>query len=114
VFWARRTLIVFAGSVVMVFVGGSSSLSATGISPALVDDGQAAIHGDAWIQARAAALAASPGGRVTDSEAADEDSFYEVEVTLGNGEQVDVHLDTAFRVVSTSNDSERHDGRVDE
>jgi hypothetical protein len=107
-------LIVFAGSVVMVFVGGSSSLIATGLSPALVDDGQPAGYGNAWIQARAAALAATPGGRVTDWEAADEDSFYEVEVTLGNGEQVDVHLDTAFRVVSRSNDPERHDGQADE
>jgi len=36
---------------------------------------------------------------VTDTEVGDEDSYYEVEVTLGDGSQVDVQLDKAFKVV---------------
>lgn len=45
------------------------------------------------------ALEAVGGGVVTGSEIADEESFYEIEVTLEDGTQVDVQLDEAFRVV---------------
>jgi uncharacterized membrane protein YkoI len=39
-------------------------------------------------------------GRVTDTEIGDEEGFYEIEVTLDNGEEVDVHLDENFRILS--------------
>jgi hypothetical protein len=94
----RRTSIVLAGSLVLVFAGGPSSLVATGSPHGPVDDGEPAISGDAWLRAREAALAAIPGGgQVTDSEVGDEDSFYEVEVTLRDGRTIDVQLDTTFR-----------------
>lgn len=43
-------------------------------------------------------------GTVTGSEVGDEESYYEIEVTLENGHQVDVQLDKKFSVVSTEAD----------
>jgi hypothetical protein len=43
---------------------------------------------------------------VTGTEVGDEESYYEVEVTLDDGSQVDVQLDRQFAVVSSSADSE--------
>ena len=57
-------------------------------------------------RATAAALQATGGGRVTGTELGDEESMYEVEVTLDDGSQVDVQLDEQFRVVSNEADSE--------
>ena len=41
---------------------------------------------------------------MTETEVGDEDSFYEVEVTLDDGTQVDVQLDREFNVVGSSTD----------
>ncbi len=60
-------------------------------------------------RASAAALEETGGGRVTETEAGDEESTYEVEVTLDEGTQVDVQLDESFAVVSSSADSEHGD-----
>ena len=58
------------------------------------DDGtETAISGDALERASEAALDHTGGGRVTGSEVGDEESYYEIEVTLDNGDQVDVQLD---------------------
>jgi uncharacterized membrane protein YkoI len=50
--------------------------------------------------ASAAALDHIGQGRVTDSEVGDEEGFYEIEITLDNGKEVDVHLDENFNVLS--------------
>jgi hypothetical protein len=55
-------------------------------------------------RAGAAALDATQGGRVTGTEVGDEESYYEVEVTLDGGGQVDVQLDKSFNVVSSEGD----------
>ena len=52
-------------------------------------------------QAEQAALAETGGGKVTETEVDDEESKYEVEVTLEDGTQVDVQLDEDFQVVGT-------------
>ncbi len=52
-------------------------------------------------RASAAALVYVGEGRVTETEIEDEESYYEVEVTLDNGRQIDVQLDEAFNVVGT-------------
>ena len=44
------------------------------------------------------------GGTVTETEIQDEESYYEVEVTLDDGRQVDVQLDEQFNVVGTEDD----------
>jgi len=46
------------------------------------------------------------GGTVTETEAGDEESYYEVEVTLNDGSQIDVQLDRDLHVVGDEADSE--------
>jgi hypothetical protein len=55
-------------------------------------------------------LAYTGGGEVTETEVGDEDSYYEVEVTLDNGKQTDVQLDENFNVVTGMPDSESDAG----
>ncbi len=43
---------------------------------------------------------------MTETEVGDEESYYEVEVTLDDGSQVDVQLDRDFKVVGSSADHE--------
>ncbi len=50
-------------------------------------------------------------GRVTETEVGDEESYYEVEVTLDDGSDTDVQLDRSFNVVSSSADD---DGEADD
>jgi len=45
-------------------------------------------------------------GRVLGTEVDDEESYYEVEVTLDNGNQVDVQLDRGFNVVGSEGDDD--------
>ena len=56
-------------------------------------------------KASAAALAFTGEGEVTDHEKFDEESLYEVEVLLPNGDRVDVQLDENFNVVGHEVDS---------
>jgi uncharacterized membrane protein YkoI len=78
------------------------------------DDHEQPITGTALARASAAALAEAGGGRVTETEVGDEDAYYEVEITMEDGRQVDVHLDKAFAVVSSTSDSDTaEDGEGD-
>ena len=99
----RRRKLVVALAATALIVGGGSLLAATG------GDSQTPITGDALGRASAAALEKTGGGRVTDTEVGDEESYYEVEVTLDDGSQVDVQLDDEFNVVGSSADDERED-----
>ena len=80
--------------------------AAAGIAAGQGDDNEQPITGDALERASAAALAHTGGGRVTETEQGDEDSFYEVEVTLDDGSQVDVQLDESFNVVGSEAEAE--------
>lgn len=73
-------------------------------------DDEKPIEGPALTSASAAALAHTGGGRVTETEVGDEEGLYEVEVTLADGTQVDVHLDRTFDVLG----DEREDGPDDD
>ena len=68
------------------------------------------INGSALEKAKAAALEATGGGRVTGTEVRDEEGYYEVEVVRNDGSQVDVHLDRAFNVTDQSADGGGSDG----
>lgn len=57
---------------------------------------------------RTAALAHTEAGTVGDTEVGDGESYYEVEVTVVDGRQIDVH--SSFNVVG----DEVEDGRVDD
>jgi uncharacterized membrane protein YkoI len=71
------------------------------------DGGERPIAGNALDRASAAALDHTGGGRVTETETGDEESFYEVEVTRDDGSQVDVQLDRDFQVVGSEGDDDR-------
>jgi uncharacterized membrane protein YkoI len=70
------------------------------------DETEQPISGDALQKASEAALEHTGGGSVTGTEVGDEESLYEVEVTLDNGRQVDVQLDESFAVVGTEGDDD--------
>jgi len=73
------------------------------------DAGEAstAVSGPAADRARAAALAASGPGAVTEVESADEGGHgYEVEVERRDGSFVEVELDPGFRVISKEADDD--------
>jgi uncharacterized membrane protein YkoI len=69
-------------------------------------DDEKPIDGPALARASTAALAHTGGGRVTETEVGDEEGFYEVEITLPDGGQVDVHLDESFAVLGDESDDE--------
>lgn len=48
-------------------------------------------------------------GRVTGTEVGDEESYYEIEVTLADGSQIDVQLDEGFSVIGSDPDSRSDD-----
>ena len=103
----KRTKIAMgmAAGVVVVVAGGAGAAVASGGG----DDGEEPITGDALDKASAAALEHTGGGRVTETEVGDEESLYEVEVTLDDGSQVDVQLDEDFDVVGDERDDAGED-----
>ncbi len=80
-------------------IGGAVTASTGG------DDNETPITGDALTRASAVALEHLGEGRVTETEVGDEDSYYEVEVRLDDGREVDVQLDEQFNVVSANPDT---------
>lgn len=64
-------------------------------------ESEAPIVGSDLDRASAVALGFTGSGSVTDTEVGDEESYYEVEVTLDDGRQIDVQLDENFNVVGT-------------
>jgi hypothetical protein len=105
-FKTKRALWMIAGAVLAlaIFAGGAAGIAvATG---AVGDGNEQPITGTALERASAAALAHTGGGRVTETEVGDEESLYEVEVTLDDGSQVDVQLDENFNVVGDKVDHE--------
>ncbi|KUL21146.1 PepSY domain-containing protein [Streptomyces regalis] len=94
---------IAAGVISAALIGGGTGLA---VATAGGDDSEKPITGSALERASAAALEHTGGGKVTDTEVGDEDGYYEVEVTLGNGRQTDIHLDKDFKVISSSADSE--------
>ena len=96
----KRIAIVIAGAAVVTAgtVGAAGALSGD-------DDAQdRPIPASDLEQAEKAALEETGGGTVTETEVDDEESKYEVEVTLDDGAQVDVQLDEEFQVVGTEGD----------
>jgi uncharacterized membrane protein YkoI len=100
-------------ALVALALGGAAIAGATGGD----DDGsERAITGNALDRASAAALEETGGGKVTGTEAGDEEGAYEVEVTSSDGSQVDVHLDDRFNVLNQvdDGDSGEQDGPEDD
>ncbi len=101
----KRSTKIAAG----VVIAGAAVAAGTGVavaSSAVGDDNEQPITGTALDQASAAALEHTGEGRVSETEVGDEESYYEVEVTLDDGSQVDVQLDEQFNVVGDEADNE--------
>jgi uncharacterized membrane protein YkoI len=95
--------IAVAAAIGIVAAAGTGIAIAASIDD---DETQRPIIGPELERASAAALAVTGGGRVTETEVGDEESYYEVEVTLDDGTQVDVQLDERFQVVGSSADDD--------
>jgi hypothetical protein len=98
----RRTKWIAAGAVSAAAIAAGAGIAVAGGG----DDSEAPITGAALEKASAAALAYTGEGRVSETEVGDEESYYEVEVTLEDGSQVDVQLDESFHVVGSKADHE--------
>lgn len=101
-----KRLLGVVGGVALIAVAG---FGVRGVVASGGDDNEAPIAGDALDKASAAALAHTGQGRVTETEVGDEESLYEVEVTLDDGSQVDVQLDENFTVVGQETDGANED-----
>jgi uncharacterized membrane protein YkoI len=96
----KRAAVIAAGAVVVTVgtVGAAAALSGDD------DATERPIPASDLDQAEEAALQETGGGKVTGTEVDDEESKYEVEVTLDDGTQIDVQLDEDFQVVGTEDD----------
>jgi uncharacterized membrane protein YkoI len=117
---AALAALAFGGAALAQAGGGSGSADQQGSAPqasqpateqnestgseSSATDPSKPIDGGALEKAKAAALDATGGGRVTETEVRDEEGYYEVEVVRDDGSQVDVHLDSAFNVTDQSAD----------
>lgn len=107
----KHLTVVVAGAAV---VTAGTVGAATALSAADDDAHDRAIPASELGRAEQAALEETGGGTVTGTEVDDEESTYEVEVTLGDGTQVDVQLDEDFRVVGTEGEGARDESGPDD
>ena len=98
----NKITVVVAGTVVFAGIGGASGMTAgVGDGPSPGAGEASTAKDDDLSRAREVALDVTGGGRVTDTEIGDEESWYEIEVTLPDGRRVDVQLDESFELVGT-------------
>ena len=98
--------VLIAATVVAALAIGGAAIAGAGGGDDDKGEVDRAISGAALDKASAAALEQTGGGRVTDTEVGDEESYYEVEVTRDDGSQTDVQLDRDFDVVGQEPDEE--------
>ena len=98
---SKRTKFIAAGAATVALAAGGAAIATAGSG----GDSEQPIAGPELAKAEAAALEHTGGGSVTDTEVGDEESLYEVEVTLDDGSQVDVQLDRQFNVVGDETES---------
>lgn len=97
----RRTKTIVAAAALGTVVAAGAGIAAA-TTPERTEDANetdSPIPGTDLERASEAALAHTGGGRVTATEVEDEESYYEVEVTLADGRQTDVQLDEQFNVI---------------
>jgi uncharacterized membrane protein YkoI len=105
-----RNKVLAAGAVAALVLGGGGVAAAT-VAGGDDDATDRPIPGDALDRASEAALEHTGEGEVTETEVGDEESYYEVEVTLDDGSQVDVQLNRDFEVVGSEGED---DGESDD
>ena len=89
-----------------IAAAGLAAAMAGGVAAAAAG-GDQQLTGATRDRAVAAALAATGGGTVLETEAGDDGAAYGVEVRLADGRQVEVQLDQAFGVVGREADEDR-------
>lgn len=97
-----------------VGVVAAAAIAIPTVALATADDADVPITGAALGKASQVAVDHLGGGKVTGTEVGDEESYYEVEVTLEDGTQVDVQLDEGFNVVATEADAQDDEGPGDD
>lgn len=106
----RRLTMILAGlaALTALALGGAAIANATGVVGD--DEGQQLSSSEAE-RAGAAALRATGGGTVQETERDDEKgATFEIEVKKPDGSVVDVRLDSSYRVVAVDGDEENDDG----
>jgi uncharacterized membrane protein YkoI len=98
----RRTRWIATAGLAVAMAGGIAAANADG-------DTDQELTGTTRDRAEAAALAATGGGTVLETEIGDGNAAYGVEVRLPDGRQVEVNLDKTFNVVGQEPD-EDHPG----
>jgi uncharacterized membrane protein YkoI len=97
----RARWIAAAGlAVAMAMAGGVAAANADG-------DSNQELTGSTRDRAVAAALDATGGGTVLETEVGDDNAAYGVEVRLPDGRQVEVNLDKSFKVVGQEPDDDQ-------
>ena len=96
----RRTRWIAAAGLGAVVAGGIVAAAAGG-------DADQELTGATRERAVAAALAATGGGTVLETEAGDDGAAFGVEVRLPDGRQVEVNLNEAFKVVGQEADEDK-------
>lgn len=99
-----KGMVIAVVAIAALAIGGTAIAGAAGGGDD--DKTDTPIAGAALGKAKAAALKATGSGKVTETEVGDEEGYYEVEVTRGDGSQTDVHLDRGFNVLSSVADEE--------
>jgi uncharacterized membrane protein YkoI len=98
----RRTRWMVGAGLAVAMVGGLVAAAA-----ATDGDDDQELTGATRDRAVAAALAATGGGTVLETEAGDDGAAYGVEVRLDDGRQVEVNLDEGFKVVNQEPDEDQ-------
>jgi uncharacterized membrane protein YkoI len=96
----RRTRWIAGAGLAVALAGGIAAAAADG-------DSEQELTGTTRDRAVAAALAATGGGTVLETEVGDDGAAYGVEVRLADGRQVEVNLDERFRVVAQEADEDK-------
>jgi peptidase YpeB-like protein len=96
----RRTKWIATAGLAVAMAGGVAAAAAGG-------DSDQELTGTTRDRAVAAALAATGGGTVLETEAGDDGAAYGVEVRRTDGRQVEVNLDDGFRVVGQEPDEDQ-------
>lgn len=102
----RTKVAVAVAAVAVAALGIGTGVAVAGSSDQEDTGPDVPITGTDLERATAAALEHTGEGRVTETEVGDEESYYEVEITLDDGSQVDVQLDEQFAIVGQSADVE--------
>jgi uncharacterized membrane protein YkoI len=100
----RKTAVIATVAIAALAAGGTAVATARGGGDD--DASEKPITGQTLERASSIALEHAGGGKVTGTEAGDEEGAYEVEVTRADGSEVDVHLDKDLAVLDSSAEAE--------